>query len=1506
MDVDLNRNPRGRQAVVVSTVFTVLASIVVALRLYTRFFLVRSPGIEDYGVSLAMLCSIGLTICIAFQAHWGMGQHIYDLDPFTMQESLKAFWASLIVYYLSLGFTKGSMLLQYRRIFTTKQFRVANYAVLAVVLCYTCWTVFSSIFACIPVRAFWTREPAKCINQFAMWFTNAAINILTDLAIIILPMPVIRNLNLNRHQKTALIGIFAVGGFVCVVSIVRLQSLVAISNSDDPTYDNPPAATWSSVETNIGIICSCLPLLRPLGKHWMPGLVSTYKRRTRSHEKPYAGLSSKKMSRPTGSLASDTGNGPVITQTALPDTRRESTSTETQLDPLQPAADPDKAAVSHSVAPQSLWQEAYGKADEGTRKWIDGLNKVTDTADKLLPELAKIVQSREEEHITAAPKLKIGDHEILWRDYAERVVGVITMIGDIAISFAPAPSSAIWSGVKVLLKTNVSERHDLVAIMGCTEMVLRVFKRGIVYEEVYLTPSPRCTAQEDLRKELIEAYKLCLEFLAFINKELRTSNGRRFLRALVDPGYGEAHVSKFQDLERVLDSVAKNCEVKADDEHRKLLQSLDAPVRRVDKNVANVLQSLNKKEKAEALNYISNILVGEDHAGKREKRTEAYSSVIWLKGDMGTGKTYLSSKVIDRFLGHDKHGATTKHDEGFAFFYCSSSDQSRRTVHEIFRSYVRQLSEVSSCPERAHKASYALFQNKDQIQRAIDLSTCEAVLQEIINDYPRTTLVLDALDECDKDTRREFMKTLERLVSNSKRVLKIFIASRPEADIEKYLNSFQGRRELISVSTSDNSGDIEKFVIEEMRKNSENWSEIASKTQDLVKETLIRRSNGMFRWTYLQWEQLKQLEVEADIERRLRQLPRTLTDAYDEIMDEYDAQGSELQILRQTVRWVTYAHEAMDSCTLLTAMRVERGKSSNKLNGLTEQTLESVCRHLVVRDAKLGVWKFPHASVLEYFLTRNEDWLRAARRQLTALMINSLKECCSYNLSKWSLRYSDRGKTENDDLDDALDSRHPFQRYVRLNWTQHVKELSGEEVKDTCVSRTLKEFLSEPGPGNSSPEYRVFAALLSPDCIHEHLEPVENNVFGIVAFGFHEVLHGWWDNGIDVSSLVNKHHQNLLHIASSSGHTGLCKELISRECDTNNEDKRTASNVMETSIHNKRIDIVRMLLENGVDSNRIIGGRRLDTYLCLAVQQGIEYVQLLLEFRADPSMKCGPKCSYGGSALCSAAYHDKIEILRLLVSRLGANHPQAKELKHISDNALSVAIYRRNWACFRLLVENGANVNDNPDHGNWKSPLATAITVGDLEYVRALLENGADVNVKLKCGNFGSPLARAVWKGDLECVRLLLENGADVNARLEFGIIGSALAIAANTGRMECVCLLTAMGARIDLYLEYGCFSNAFVAAVFGPHDTLPIIKFFIEEHSADPHALLSFTRPRAIDAPGLAYFRPNRLGDYRNVVAYLIHEHNIQGELLISFGFSQELVELCGSSASQRLEAPS
>jgi len=139
--------------------------------------------------------------------------------PFIMGSKLlirvpQPFWASILVYCLSLTFTKVSILLQYLRVFTTKQFRVFCWALLGFVAVYSTWSVFASIFECMPVAYFWdkTIKGGHCMNQYAVYFTGAAVNIVTDFAIIILPMPVLRRLNLPLKQKRALMLVFALGG----------------------------------------------------------------------------------------------------------------------------------------------------------------------------------------------------------------------------------------------------------------------------------------------------------------------------------------------------------------------------------------------------------------------------------------------------------------------------------------------------------------------------------------------------------------------------------------------------------------------------------------------------------------------------------------------------------------------------------------------------------------------------------------------------------------------------------------------------------------------------------------------------------------------------------------------------------------------------------------------------------------------------------------------------------------------------------------------------------------------------------------------------------------------------------------------------------------------------------------------------------------------------------------------------------------------------------------------
>lgn len=90
------------------------------------------------------------------------------------------------------------------------------------------------------------------------------------MAIIFLPVPALRFLNIPISHRRALLAIFGLGGLVCLISIIRLGTLARIANSDDPTLHNPPAATLSAIEVNLGILCACLPALRPLLAHMMP------------------------------------------------------------------------------------------------------------------------------------------------------------------------------------------------------------------------------------------------------------------------------------------------------------------------------------------------------------------------------------------------------------------------------------------------------------------------------------------------------------------------------------------------------------------------------------------------------------------------------------------------------------------------------------------------------------------------------------------------------------------------------------------------------------------------------------------------------------------------------------------------------------------------------------------------------------------------------------------------------------------------------------------------------------------------------------------------------------------------------------------------------------------------------------------------------------------------------------------------------------------------------------
>lgn len=85
-------------------------------------------------------------------------------------------------------------------------------AAIVIVGCWGLSQVLVGIFMCRPVQGFWDQSvEATCIPNFPQFYINAAGNIITDIAVLVLPLPVINRLNLAKPQKILLLGIFSLG-----------------------------------------------------------------------------------------------------------------------------------------------------------------------------------------------------------------------------------------------------------------------------------------------------------------------------------------------------------------------------------------------------------------------------------------------------------------------------------------------------------------------------------------------------------------------------------------------------------------------------------------------------------------------------------------------------------------------------------------------------------------------------------------------------------------------------------------------------------------------------------------------------------------------------------------------------------------------------------------------------------------------------------------------------------------------------------------------------------------------------------------------------------------------------------------------------------------------------------------------------------------------------------------------------------------------------------------------
>lgn len=142
----------------------------------------------------------------------GMGIHADLLDPRDIVMMAKWLVVAEILYAFNLGWTKLSLLMMYYRIFRVPYFKKMAYVVGAFVMAWVVCVTFLFIFICVPVQKLWYPDlPGHCINQVGTWIANAASTILTDLIILLMPLPQLWKLHLHTREKIGLTLAFCLG-----------------------------------------------------------------------------------------------------------------------------------------------------------------------------------------------------------------------------------------------------------------------------------------------------------------------------------------------------------------------------------------------------------------------------------------------------------------------------------------------------------------------------------------------------------------------------------------------------------------------------------------------------------------------------------------------------------------------------------------------------------------------------------------------------------------------------------------------------------------------------------------------------------------------------------------------------------------------------------------------------------------------------------------------------------------------------------------------------------------------------------------------------------------------------------------------------------------------------------------------------------------------------------------------------------------------------------------------
>ncbi|KAF1933703.1 uncharacterized protein M421DRAFT_416051 [Didymella exigua CBS 183.55] len=264
---------RGGQIAAVAITFLILSWVTVGLRCYVRTFLVKGFGLDDKMMIVTLAFFTAYLACQIGGAVHGSGAHRENLTDEQAQTALHYWFFCEVFYTISTSIFKIAIGLFLLRITVAPLHIWIIWFIMAVSAVVGASYTLLVLLQCRPMSFWWDLNPdhtGTCIPAtLVMYLTYAvsALNSVADWTFGILPIFVVKDLQMKRRVKVIVSGIIGLAAIGSTATIIRLPYTSSLGQyKGDFLYRTTDFAIWTTVEVGIGITAGCIATLKPLFK----------------------------------------------------------------------------------------------------------------------------------------------------------------------------------------------------------------------------------------------------------------------------------------------------------------------------------------------------------------------------------------------------------------------------------------------------------------------------------------------------------------------------------------------------------------------------------------------------------------------------------------------------------------------------------------------------------------------------------------------------------------------------------------------------------------------------------------------------------------------------------------------------------------------------------------------------------------------------------------------------------------------------------------------------------------------------------------------------------------------------------------------------------------------------------------------------------------------------------------------------------------------------------------